>query len=307
MPLSHEKRTSSLPSTVALAMAIVALAASGWSLLRGTPSDETTGFRDAVESSLARTLRTRTLRAGYSGFRPYTIIDLDAAGADRVMGFCVDMVSEIASRQVPPWEVEWHRVNFDTLRADMESGRFDVFADAVYATVPRAAQFGFTVPYAYFGVGAGVVREGESRFERFEDIDRDDVVVSLAEGWTATTYARRRLNEAEFHVVAIGDDPFIQFQEVISGRADIALQDVPTVLQFVNEHADEVDALWLADPPMRVAAGFMTRMGDWEMLAFLNTTLYALEADGTLDALDRKWGGLGDLPELNVRKGSGLP
>jgi len=307
MPLTHEKKSSSPTGTAALAVAVVALAASGWGLLQGGGSGEATGAGDAVESSLARTLRTRTLRAGYSGFRPYTIIDLDAAGTDRVTGFCVDMVSEIASRQVPPWEVEWHRVNFDTLRADMESGRFDVFADAVYATVPRAAQFGFTVPYAYFGVGAGVVRAGESRFEGFEDIDREDVVVSLAEGWTATTYARRRLNDAELHVVAIGDDPFIQFQEVISGRADIALQDVPTVLQFVNEHEDEVDALWLDDPAMRVAAGFMTRMGDWEMLAFLNTALYALEADGTLDALDRKWGGLGDLPALNLRRGSGLP
>ena len=153
MPLTHEKKSSSPTGTAALAVAVVALAASGWGLLQGGGSGEATGAGDAVESSLARTLRTRTLRAGYSGFRPYTIIDLDAAGTDRVTGFCVDMVSEIASRQVPPWEVEWHRVNFDTLRADMESGRFDVFADAVYATVPRAAQFGFTVPYAYLGWG----------------------------------------------------------------------------------------------------------------------------------------------------------
>nr|VFK23291.1 MAG: ABC-type amino acid transport substrate-binding protein [Candidatus Kentron sp. MB]VFK28412.1 MAG: ABC-type amino acid transport substrate-binding protein [Candidatus Kentron sp. MB]VFK74244.1 MAG: ABC-type amino acid transport substrate-binding protein [Candidatus Kentron sp. MB] len=302
-----------MKTRLALILAIIALGVALFSVVRDrnipnntTASDNKVWLQNNV-SSLGQARKTRVLKVGYSGFRPYTIINLNETDPSaRVEGFCVDLVNEIVDRQVPSWRAEWHKVNFETLRADMESGRFDVFADAVYQTVPRASQFGFTEPYSYFGVGAGIVRKGDSRFVDFGDLDVEGVTVSLAEGWTATEYARRILSKPNFHVVAVGDDPFVQFQEVISGRADIALQDVPTVLQYVNANADKVDALWINNPPTRVAAGFMTRSGDWEMLHFLNVALRALKADGTIARLDRKWKGLGEYPSWEFTLGTGL-
>ena len=107
------------------------------------------------------------------------------------------MIKEIAERQSPPWKVEWHKVTFESLRADMESGRFDVFADAVYMEVPRTADFGFTIPFSYFGVAVALVRRDEERFHRFEDLDREDITIALAEGWTSTRYPHPPPLEAE--------------------------------------------------------------------------------------------------------------
>lgn len=290
-------------SGAALLVAIIALV-----LSLGGRGAVSTPQGSVVASSLAQTLESGVIRVGYSGFQPYTIEDPNAAADDigRVTGLAADIIHEIAGRQSPPLEVEWHKVTFETLRSDMYSGRFDVFADAVYQTVPRASQFGFSEPYGYFGVGVGVVRVDETRFESFSDVNRSDVVVSLAEGWTATEYARRVLDAPELLTIAVGDDPFVQFQDVLAGRADIALQDVPTVLQFVREHPNEVKALWLDSPPSRVPAGFLTRAGDWEMLHFLNVALRSLEADGTLEILDGRWQSLNDWPVQAFRTGSGF-
>ena len=137
-------------------------------------------------------------------------------------------------------------------------------------------------------------------------MDRQGITISLAEGWTATEFAKQNLKNPTLKVIPIGDDPFVQFQEVLAGRADIALQDVPTVLQFVQSHSNEVKALWIDNPPTLVPAGFMTRQGDWEMIAFLNSSILALQADGTLKRLDEKWSGLHEFDELPLVLGSGL-
>jgi ABC-type amino acid transport substrate-binding protein len=302
---ASETRLGAL-NAIALAISLFCLVLATWLVVSQRKISLAALPGGAVESAMDRIKRTKVLRVGYSGFKPYTIIDLRAGRGERISGFCVDMVNEIASRQTPPWTVEWHKVTFETLKADMDSGRFDVFADAVYQTAPRAAEFGLTAPYSYFGVAAGVVRKSESRFVKFEDLDRPDVTIALAEGWTATEYARGHLKRPKLQVVPVGDDPFIPLQQVISGNADIALQDVPTVLQFVRAHPDEVKALWVSDPPTRVPAGFMTRQNEIELLRFLDASIGILEADGTLESLDKKWRALSEFPAMPYVRGAGL-
>src|SRR5580693_166549 len=112
-----ENRALALVPVITL-VSVAALVLAGYAALRphlGTASP-------ATESALERTKRTKVLRVGYSGFRPYTIIDLHADANQGVTGFCADMINEIASRQTPPWTVEWHKVTFETLKADIESG-----------------------------------------------------------------------------------------------------------------------------------------------------------------------------------------
>jgi ABC-type amino acid transport substrate-binding protein len=305
MALTRAKDSGSKSSIAAVTVvSILALVLAAVALYQ---SRTKTSSGNLVESSLARTKRTKIIKAGYSNFKPYTILNPNAQSSDeQVTGFCADMLREMAARQSPPWKIEWQPVTFETLRADMDSGRFDVFADAVYQTVTRASEFGLTIPYSYFGVAVGLVKKDESRFETFEDLDREGITIALAEGWTSTEYARQHLKKPSFKLITVGDDPFVQLQEVIAGRADVALQDVPTVLQFAHAHPNEVKALWLDNPPSLVPAGFMTRAGEWEMIHFLNASILALQADGTLKKLDEKWSALSEFPELRLSLGKGL-
>jgi cystine transport system substrate-binding protein len=260
-----------------------------------------------TQSTLDRINHDGVLRVGYGVWPPYTDVDLNEADPQKqVKGFSVDLIDEIASRADPKLKVEFVRFNWATMKADLESKRFDVVIEPVFMTVPRAQIFAFSHPYSWFGVACAVVLKDDNRFAKFSDLDRSDITVSLAEGWTSTDFAKANLTKPKFKMVLLRDNNFAQLEDVLYGRADVALQDAPTVMQFVAAHSDKVKALWLNTPPSVVAGGFVARPGDAELVNFLNTSLEVLQADGTIRRLDTKWKTLGLYAEPALRPGAGL-
>lgn len=295
-------------SVLALGLSATAAALALYAVIGTRPATGTAGTGGSARTSALDRIRAEgVLRAGYGGFPPYTIINLESKDPrKRVTGFAVDMVEEIARRHTPPLRVEWHNLNWETMKADMDSGKFDFLADAVYQTVPRALDFGLTEPFSYFGIAVAVVRKDETRFQTFQDLNRDDVTIALAEGWTSSEFARAHLTRPKFKSVSVDESAVVQLDEVLFGRADAALNDVPTVVQYVRAHADRVKALWLDSPPSTVPAGFVTRRDEPELLNFLNACIRILKADGTLDRLDRRWNALGSLERARLVPGAGL-
>ena len=259
------------------------------------------------ESALERIKRTGVMRVGYGGFPPYTIVDPRESDPNkRVSGFAVDMVNEIAARYSPPLKVEWYNFDWDTFSSDMQSGKYDFVGDAVYETVPKAADFAMTRPFSYFGLAVALVRASDDRFKKFQDLDRPDITIALAQGYVSTEYAKSHLTRPHFSLIPVGKDAFNQLDQVLLGKADVALQDVPTVVQYVRAHPGKVKALWLSNPPSTVPGGFVTRQADTDLLEFLNVDIRLLETDGTLDRLDKKWSSLGYFAKPTLVPGAGL-
>jgi cyclohexadienyl dehydratase len=275
-----------------------------WSVVN-RPASKSGG--SAQETTLQRIKRDNTLRVGYGGFPPYTILDAqETDSSKRVKGFAADIVNEIAARSVPPMKVEWHLINWETLRSDIMSKKFDFIADPVYQTVPRAIEFAYCDPYSYFGIALGVVRKNEQRFKTFKDLDRDDIVIAIAEGWVSTDYARAHLTKPKLKTIPVGGDAYVQLDDVLMGRADIALQDSPTVVQYAKAHPDKVKVLWLDHPPCIVPGGFAVRTDDGDLLRFLNSCLAIMRADGTISNLNKKWNSYGYFEDVKLIPGEGL-
>ncbi len=263
-------------------------------------SDDTSGTLDKIKAD-------GVLRVGYGGFPPYTTIDLDENDPNkRVSGFSVDLVNEIADRYDPPLRVEWHKFSWETMRADLYSEKFDFIADPVFQTVPRAMDFQLCEPYSYFGIACAIVEIDDNRFETFSDLDMEGITIALAEGWTSSEFARKHLSKPTFNSIPVTGDAFNQLDEVLLGRADVALNDVPTVAQYVEAHSDKVKALWLNNPPSSVAGGFLVRKNDYALKSFLDAATSVLISDGVLNRIDQKWKAFGALPEPNVMPGQGL-
>jgi len=288
---------------LALAIALAALAFSVWQSLR--PPIGPSAAPHITQWQRAK--QTGVLRVGYGGFPPYTIINPNEPDpSKRDTGFCVDLVNAIAARLVPPLKVEWQQFSWDTMKADLATDRFDFIGDAVYQTIPRASDFLFTNPYSYFGIAVGVVRSDDNRFARFKDLDQPGITIALAAGYTSTEFAQANLSKPTFKLIPVTGDAFNQLDEVLFGRADVALNDVPTVLQYVRAHKDKVKALWLDSPPSNVPAGFVLRPEDGDLKAFLDVSLRALSTDGTIARIDEKWKSLGFFPVINLTPGAGL-
>ncbi len=300
-PVARRRRLPFL-SILAILIALGSLAFSFWQSLESRG-----GVRESVSTRWQEAKRRGVIRVGYGGFPPYTIVNPDSSDPGKhVTGFTVDLINEIAARAVPPMRVEWQQFSWDSMKGDLAADRFAFIGDAVYQTIPRATDFLFTEPYSYFGIAVGLVRKDDDRFKQYKDLDREGITIALAEGYTSTEFARATLSKPTFKLVPVTGDAFTQLDEVLLGRADAALNDVPTVLQYARAHGDRVKALWIDNPPSTVAAGFLLRTEDPDLKAFLDVGIRVLSLDGTIARLDGKWKGLGSYILPTFTPGSGL-
>jgi ABC-type amino acid transport substrate-binding protein len=292
---------------VAIIVALLALALAAWSWARSHAAVGVNDRSGPVDTSLSAILARGTLQVGYGGFPPYTFDDpKETDPAARIKGFSIDLIKEIAARTTPPLKVEFHSFSWDSLRPEVMSGKFDLIVDPVFQTIPRAADFRLIHPYSYFGIAVAIVRKDDNRFKKFADLDRADITIALAEGWTSSEFARQHLKKPKFTSIPVTGDAFNQLDEVPLGRADVALNDVPTVTQYARAHSDTVKALWIETPPSLVPGGFLVRKEGRALADFLDTSVDILIADGTLARIDQRWEAFGAIPILSVQPGAGL-
>lgn len=271
-------------------LSVLALLLSAIAFFRGG-SNSTAG---ASQGLLDRVERTGELHAGYGVYPPYTMEDPNSKA---VAGFSVEVIEQIG-RELK-CKVVWHRLNWNTMSADLKRGEYDVIADPIFQTIPRAREFAFTAPYALFGDGIAVVRKDESRFTTFESLDREGVTIAVGQGWASETLVKTRFSRPKVVSVQTGTDLLQLFNEVVAGRADVAIADVASAKRFVDEHPGAVKALWVDSPPTAMPAGFALRPDDRRGAEFLTVCLRNLQSTGVLDALARKHGAVLDPREAH--------
>jgi ABC-type amino acid transport substrate-binding protein len=242
------------------------------------------GAAQAQPGVLARLSSAGEIHAGYGVYPPYTIEDPNTR---KVSGFSVDLIEEIG-KQVKA-KVIWHRINWDTMSADLKRGEFDVIADPIFQTIPRAPEFAFSDVYARFPDGIGVVRVGENRFSTLESVDQQGVTVNVGLGQASEAFARSRFSKATIAPVPASTDNMRIFQDVLAGRADIAIADLPNAERIVHEHPTQLKLLWADKPPAYMPAGFALRPSDADGARFFSVSLRYLRDTGVVDALRKKY------------------
>ena len=262
------------------------------------PSSDREAGRQA--NTLDKIQREKRLTVGYAGYPPFLRRDPNTGA---ISGYSVDLLKAITE----PLGVEliWRETTWDNMKQDLLLGKFDLMVEPIFYTIPRAAQVAYTRPYAFFGYAVPVVRKGENRFKSILDLNNGKLTLAVTQGVTDQEFAARNLPRAKLKLIP-GNDISITLTEVLVGKADAALADVPTVLTFLKAHPNEVEALFLDNPPAITPAGFMVGPGDLEFLNFLNTALMTLEAGGVFDQLETTYA----LPSFREAKtwvrGSGL-
>jgi len=274
-----------LRATVALLVAVAAFALAAWGALRAPTSQPGTGATTGAAGLLERLDTTRELHAGYGVYPPYT---QENPTTKEVTGFSVDLLQQIA-REINA-KLVLHRLNWNTMAADLKRGEYDVIADPIFQTVPRGREFAFTQPYAYFADGIAVVRASERRFTTFESLDSAGVRIAVGQGWASETLVRSKFSKASIQAVQTSTDLLQVFNEVLAGRADVAVADEADAQRFAKEHPTEVRLLFTEAPPAFMPAGFALRPNDHAGAEFLNVALRNLEATGVLENLAKRYG-----------------
>ena len=141
-----------------VAIIVFVLALFGLTSITFAQSSNAPGLLDRVNAQ-------GELHAGYGVYPPYTQED---PNTKKISGFSVEIVEQIG-RELSV-KVVWHRINWNTMAADLKRGQFDVIADPIFQTIPRAREFSFSAPYAYFADGIAVIRKEDDRLKAFDDL-----------------------------------------------------------------------------------------------------------------------------------------
>jgi polar amino acid transport system substrate-binding protein len=244
------------------------------------------GATKSRQSALARVAQSKVLRVGYIVFPPAVTKDPNTGV---LSGHFVETVTEIA-RQAD-WKIEFVETDWSGFTAGLNSGRFDLSIAPTFVTIPRALSVSFSRPL-FFAGNSAVVRKGETRFSDIASLDREGITISVTQGEAGHEYAKANFKKAKLNVLP-GPDQSLTFQDVVSGRSDAALGDAYVTAKFASAHPSEIRDLFADNPYNLTPVSWAVKTGEYELLAFVNDAMEALESQNKLiefeKASDAHW------------------
>lgn len=215
-----------------------------------------------------------------TNYVPFGFLDIET---NEMVGFDIDLIHAVADKA--GFELEVEVVEFDGILAGMETGRYDIGIAGMTITEERAENFDFSDPYYDAGLIIAVSADEE-------EIQSEDDLGGATVATRASTTSEDYLLENTDAEVKTFPDIVNAYQDLVAGRVDAVVYDVPNVAYYI-----ETEALG----EMKTVGGTLT--GEQYGIAFpqdselrepVNEALAELMEDGTYDDIYEEW--FGELP-----------
>ena len=207
-------------------------------------------------------------------FPPYEYYD-----GDTIVGIDAEIAGEVASRL--NLELEIQDVEFDSIIAGVQSGKYDIGCAGMTVTEDRLLSVNFTTPYAT-GIQSIIVAEG-SEISDIDTLIDGDYVIGVQQGTTGDIYMTDEVGDDRIDRYNKGADAILALQ---NGNIDAVVIDNQPAQAFVAAN----DGLVILDTPYAVEDYAMAVSKDNEaLLSEINRVLAEMEADGTIDAIIEKY------------------
>jgi polar amino acid transport system substrate-binding protein len=231
--------------------------------------------------SLDRILREKKVRIGWISSPPQMMKDV-ATG--KLEGYFVDAARYIFKEiEVEP---EFIEMGFSTFVAGLQSDQIDLCIASTFVTIKRAAVVDFTRPLLYLGYSA-VVRAGETRFKSLADFNQSGIRVAVLQGGSSQAYVKQNFPKAE--IVALSStNQTLPFIEVLSGRADVGINDAWSARRFAMTQTAVTDLF--ADQPYNVQpTAWTVRKDNDDLLRFLDAAIETILVNGKFEEMARAY------------------
>ena len=185
-------------------------------------------------------------------------------------------------------KIEWNLSSWDVMIEAVKSGQYDVGMDGITINDERKAQVDFSEPYMS-SQQYMLVRADDARIKSKDDFTANTDLLIGAQAGTSNFYAAIYdiLDGDEKNPRAKLFDTFgASVQALKSGDVDMVLMDQASVTGYIG--ADPGVFKTVGDPVGSDQFGYIFAKGS-DLVAPFNAAIAAMKADGTLDALNRKW------------------
>ncbi|WP_233236953.1 transporter substrate-binding domain-containing protein [Bordetella sp. LUAb4] len=196
----------------------------------------------------------------------------------KMTGFDVELTEALAKAMGK--KVEWTQIDFKGLIPGLVSKRFDMAVSAIYITDERRKVVDFGDSY-YAGGLVAMVKADNSSIKSPKDLDGKQVSVQV--GTKSVSFVKDNYPGVKLVEVEKNDQ---MFNLVAIGRADAAVTGLPAAYQYVRTRGG---LKVLPEQLTTEAYGMAVRKDMPELTTALNKALAQLKADGTYDAIVKKW------------------
>jgi polar amino acid transport system substrate-binding protein len=239
---------------------------------------------DALPDLKGRTIRAVTENA-------YTPLNFADPKTGQGIGWEYDAMNEIGKRLNA--KVEWNLSSWDVMIQAVHDGQYDIGMDGISITDERKQQVDFSDPYMdnkeYM-----LVRANEDRIKQPDDLVANTDLLIGSQTGTSGFYAAEGLVNPNLKEGDTPDDSRIKLfdtfgasvQALKSGDVDMVLMDQASIQGYIA--ADPGVFKTVGDPIGSDQFGFILQKGS-DLVTPVNAAIAAMKADGTLDALNRKW------------------
>jgi polar amino acid transport system substrate-binding protein len=209
-------------------------------------------------------------------FPPFSFRDKD----DAITGFDIDIVKEVAKRL--NMEISLQDRPFGTLLPQMELGQIHVIAAGMTPTTDRAQRVTFTKPYLSSNPLLIVTPSNKPAITRLEDLKGKEVIVNT--GYTADLYMSQLPGITLVRLAKVAD----ALAALDQGKADAFVTASFTLKPYVKEGDERYKYFRMVETDEQSALAISKKLPA-DFAERVQKALDAMEADGTLDALKKKW------------------
>ena len=198
-----------------------------------------------------------------------------------LIGFDIDLMELIAEKLGK--KIDWQDMSFDGLIPALIAKRIDMVIAGMSITEERAQRVAFTKPYE-ISVSAFITK-ADSDIKEITALKGKSVATQI--GTVQETYAHE-IEGVEVKTFQKFDDCA---REVLLGRSDAALMDIPVAREFVNQR-DFAGHLIIAFEQVITEGGkaIALHLSDSDVAEKIGQLIDELEKSGEMQKLRDKWG-----------------
>jgi cyclohexadienyl dehydratase len=233
---------------------------------------------------LQKILAGGVLRVGTTMDTPvFSMLD-PASGA--LQGFDMDALATLGPALGV--KIEYVKMTFGTMLADLAADKFDVAMSGMGRTLERARVATFSKPYHRYGKLMMIRSADQERFKSLADLDRPGIKIAYNKGGLNDRFANTMFKQAtptgfESNELATAD--------LLAGKVDAQVSDSTAAIYVARQNA-RLAAMSPDDLFNPVYVAMLLRRDDHTLLNYVNIWIDQIELDGTLAKIRAKW--LGD-------------
>ena len=235
----------------------------------------------SVSSTLDDIVQSGVLKVGTTGDFPGWSFKNPVT--DEYEGFDIDVANKLAESMGV--KIEFVATDWKNLVSGVVSSKYHMTSSASI-TAQRAITAGYSDSYYGTGTVAMILQKNSDSIDSWEKINDSNIKVAVTLGTVFEGEAKKSFPDAK--LVAV-EAPAREYQEVLSGRADVSLTSKVDALKLVNLYP-ELSIVNLNEPKNAKLFAILLPRGDQEWINYINHWIADQKNKGFFSQTAEKFG-----------------